>query len=694
MDRIPLILLLIMLPTMVRTQVPWPDDRAEQRATELLEQMTLDEKMRMVRGHKWFFTQPIPRLGIPPLYMTDATQGVHIRRYLSDDYIEQPDVTTAFPSPIALAATWNPAMAYQYARAIGEECRAHGIHVLLGPGFNLYRQAQNGRNWEYFGEDPYLVSRLIERYVEGVHSTGTMATLKHFIANNTEYYRKRSNSVVSERALHEIYMPGYEAGIGAGARAVMTSYNLVNGEWAGQSAFVIDTLLRRRLEYDWLVMTDWISVWDAERIVWSGQDLEMPMGWQLKDLPNLIDEGTVDAARLDSMVFRILKSFASFGFYDDYAPRPAWSDRLGAHIETARETARQGTVLLKNTGVLPVDTAAGVDVLLTGRWVGKNPFGSGAGFVKGFNTVSLRDALSKRFGSDLRVKRRASARRIRSADVVLLSVGTREGEDWDRAFALPDRQESYIRRVCSLNPRTVVIVNAGSGIRMTDWVDEAAAVIWGWYPGQVGQEAMAEIITGITNPSGRLPITIERSFADGVDPDYLPADARLYRGYRLSLDQGRHPIYDVTYDEGAFTGYRWYESRDIEPLFAFGHGLSYASFRYEDIGTDRSIYTAGDTVYVSFTVTNTGERAGFETPQLYVSDPLSSVDRPIKELKGFTKRWIEPGETQTVVRSLVPRDFCYWSEDHDDWVLETGSFVLMVGASSDDIRLQRTIQLK
>ena len=290
---------------------PLSFEQADKKADSVLTLMTMDEKIALVGGDRSFFIRPLPRLNLEEVYMSDATQGVHIRENFTGIDLSkyQLEKSTSFPSPISLASTWNPDLAYKYAEAIGEECRAGGIGILLGPGMNAYRQSQCGRNFEYFGEDPFLRSRMIEEYVKGVQSTGTIATLKHFVANNTDYYRRKSNSVVDERALHEIYLPPFKAGIDAGAKAVMTSYNLLNGEWCGQSETVINEILRKQLGFKWLVMTDWWSVYDGEKLAKSGQDLEMPLAVALKDAPALIRDGKVKAGDIERMAKSILRTY-------------------------------------------------------------------------------------------------------------------------------------------------------------------------------------------------------------------------------------------------------------------------------------------------------------------------------------------------------------------------------------------------
>ena len=672
---------------------PRTEEDADPKAKEVLSRMTVDEKLAYVGGDKSFFIRALPRLGLREVYMTDATQGVHIRESSGsiDLSKHQLDRSTAFPCPILLAATWNPDLAYSYAEAVGEECRAGGIGILLGPGFNSYRHSQCGRNFEYFGEDPFLRSRMIEHYVRGVQSTGTIATLKHFVANNTEFYRRKSNSIVDERTLHEIYLPPFKAGIDAGARAVMTSYNLLNGEWCGESKRVISDLLRRDLGFRGLVMTDWWSVHDGVKLAASGQDLEMPRAIALETGKELIASGAVGMNDIDRMVMSILRTYFVMRL-DEREPSPEYLARFVAHEEIGLRTAGEGIVLLKNDrNILPIGNQAKA-ILLTGAYVDTLVAGGGSAEVKGYNRRTMLDELRKVFGERIRFTISPSEEEIRSADVVLCNVGTLDSEGWDRPFALPAEQENLVKRCVAQNPHTVVIVTSGSGIRMTDWSDRAKAILYAWYVGQSGNTALAEILAGKTNPSGKLPITIEKDFRDSPGAGYTPKGEELYSGWN-SDGEKVHPVYDVRYDEGIFVGYRWYDTKNIKPLFPFGHGLSYTSFAYRDLNISRE--KAGQPVVsVSFTVKNAGAREGAEVAQVYVQDVECSVPRPVKELKGFRKVSLKPGQQVTIRVDLHASDFSFWNPETRRWQAEPGVFRILVGSSSADVRLAGEVSVE
>lgn len=660
-------------------------------AEGIVSQMTLDEKCDYVGGEKIFYTKAIERLGVKRVMMSDATAGVVLRdRFNEFTFQNAIDKSTAFPCPLQLSATWNPQLAEHYANSVAEQCLAAGIGILLGPGFNIYRQSQCGRNFEYFGEDPFLVSRMIEKYIKGVQDTGVVATAKHFLANNTDYYRRKSNSVVDERTLNEIYLPAFSAAVEAGVLAVMTSYNLVNDEWAGQSGYVINNLLRTQLGFKWLVMTDWSSVYDGEKVVNSGQDLEMPACLATTGLADKVRSGVVAEANVDRMVKSILTTLKSMDLFE-LEPRSDLLANFPRHEAVALQTAREGTVLLRNENrTLPL--VGDEQILVIGDYLVHKAHGGGAAYVDGYDTVQLLDALTAEFGERIAFDKAPTWQRIEQAKTVILSIGTMDSEGWDRPFELYEYDESFIRKVVSLNRNVVVLVNSGSGIRMTGWANKAAAIVYCWYNGQNGHTALAEILSGKTNPSGKLPMTIEREFADSVDPDYVPEGEHLYGSWSDPWEAAREK-YDIHYDEGVFVGYRWYDGKDIEPLYPFGHGLSYTRFEYSDLSVSKARFSVDDRLEVSFSIRNAGTVAGAEIAQLYVSDRQSSVARPPKELKGFKRVELAAGESKTVTLSLDKTAFSFWSGEQRGWLAESGDFELIIAASSRDARLSAMVEL-
>lgn len=675
-------------------------EEAGKRAEEILSKMSLEEKIQLVGGHNFFFIKGFDKYKIPQLYLSDATQGVHIRRQLSNAL----EKSVAFPAPIALTSTWNIQLAYEYAKSIGEECRAGDIAVLLGPGMNIYRISQNGRNFEYFGEDPFLAARMIENYVTGVQSTGTIATLKHFCCNNNEYHRRTTNIIVDERTLHEIYLPAFKAGIDAGAMAVMTSYNQVNGEWAGQSNYVISNLLRKQLGFKWLIMSDWWSTWDPEKTIKSGLDLEMPgditdrpVFQKLGDITvktnamRLIKERKVSEDDINRMAKNIIRTCIAMGLYDRPVKDEKYLQNFENHENVALQTAREAIVLLKNqNNILPIKGKK--KILLTGEFADQIAHGGGSAEVEGYNIVNMLTALKNEFGDNLQYVKEPTDEQIKNAEIILLSVGTLDREGSDRPFELPKEMENKIIRMVNENSNVVVIVNSGGGIKMTNWSDKAAAIIYAWYLGQNGNIALAEILSGKTNPSGKLPITIEKDFKDSPGYNYVPAGTNIITNNDDDINMD-FPIHNIKYEEGVLVGYRWYDTKGIEPLFHFGYGLSYTTFSFSDLKISKKEFKRSDTVSVEFTVTNTGNVEGAEVAQVYVRDTKASVIRPDKELKGFKKVFLNPGESKTVRINLNEKDFAFWDVSKNDWEAESGEFEILIGSASNDIKLMAKVKL-
>jgi beta-glucosidase len=680
---------------------PVPYETAMAKADRVLEKMSLEEKVEMIGGHSIFFTRGYDKYGIPSLRFSDATQGVSLIDY--KDHLEK---SVAFPAPLALTSTWNIDLSRSYAKSVGEECRAGGIAVLLGPGMNIYRISQCGRNFEYFGEDPFLAARMIENYVVGLQNTGTIATLKHFIANNSDFRRRTSNSVVSERALREIYAPAFEAGINAGALAVMTAYNQVNGEYSSHSKYVISKLLREDLGFKWLVMSDWLSIWDAEKAIKSGLDLDMPgetedgiydeddpAEYLRREAPSLIQEGKVKEEDIDRMVKSIMATAFAMRFDEITVKDTSYLNNYDKHVEVALDTAREGIVLLKNDNqTLPLNAKKGDVILVTGEYVDKLAVGGGAAYVIGFDQITLLDALEAQFGENVKHIESPTDEEIAKASIVIYSAGTKDSEGSDISFDLPEEMNTTISRIAKLNAKTVVVMNTGGGKNMSSWNNEVAAILYSWYPGQVGNQALAEIISGVTNPSGKLPITIERDFKDSPGYPYLPKGEELYTGWDFDMDMD-YSVFDIHYNEGVFVGYRWYEHKNIQPLYAFGHGLSYSTFEYANLKTNAENYTMDDAVLVKVEVTNTGEVDGKEIVQLYVKDLEATVERPVKELKDFQKVHLKAGQKETVYFTLKKRDFAFWDENTSSWKVEPGKFEIQVGASSADIKLKKRISV-
>lgn len=659
----------------------------EVRAQAVLKELTLDEKIKMVAGFHDFYAPGNERLGLRPLYFSDASQGVHIRPKLNTGL----EKSTAFPCTLALAATWNPELASTYAHAIGEECRAGDIAVLLGPGMNIYRTSQNGRNFEYMGEDPYLAGSMVANYVRGLQSAGVMATLKHFVCNNDEHRRHTCDSIVDERALHEIYTPAFKSGIDAGAGAVMTSYNLVNGEWAGQSKFVVTDLLRGQLGFKGMVMTDWESIPNTAKFLKSGNDLCMP-GRSPKDIQQALDDGGATEADLDAMIVRWMTACFKMGFYDRPQRDSTMLDKYPDHQAVALKTAQESIVLLKNDKhLLPIHLSSNGKILLVGNAAQWPMRGGGSGQVDGYDKVPVLNALRQEYGDRLDFQLEPSDEAIRKADYVIVVVATLDAEEKDRPFAVLKEWGGELPAHCAaLNPRTVVIGLTGGGFRMTDFKDKAGAIVLALFGGQTQGPAIVDVLTGRVDPSGKLPFTIEKEFADSPGSINGPVDMAPVVG------QPKRGVVDCTstYKEGIFVGYRWYEHQKIQPSFPFGYGLSYTTFKYSGLKLSAKRIPAGGSLIATFTLRNTGKVAGAEVAQLYVQDVKCSVERPVKELKGFKKVFLKPGESATVQLPLTEHDLAFWDVTTHDWKAEPGKFNVLVGPSSADTQLKASFDFE
>ena len=682
--------------------------QAGEQATKLMQLMTPEERLEFVGG-TGMGIRAVPRLGIPALNFMDASCGLRLEE-------SRPIRSTAFPCTLLLAATWDPELAREYAVAVAEEFRAAGIHFILGPGMDIYRTSLNGRNFEYLGEDPYLAARMVEAYVRGASSVNVATTLKHYLCNETDNHRRSANAIVEERALHEIYLPPFEAGVNAGTWGVMTSYNLVNGEWASQNKPLVNDLLRNCLGYKNLVMTDWESTWYGDKLAKSGVDLEMGRAFALK----WDQEKVLGTPEIDRMVVNILRTGIASGLYELEAKgefkKHEWIEKYPSHQQLALKVNQDGIVLLKNTGILPLAADPKDKVLVTGNMAMMLELsGGGSGHVQGYNRKSYLQLVQKTFGKDQVVfSDNPSDEQIRSATAVLVFSGWRnpdknagggmmEGEGSNHPFMLPE--DVLIARCAALNPKTIVSLACGGGVRM-DWADKAAGIFLAFYGGQTGPEALMDLMTGKVNPSGKLPFSIERAEEDSLafgedgplhpgktlfDPKDLASRTKK-EGYDFlhNPDQSEVYTHDLPYKEGIFVGYRWYDMKKIDTRFPFGYGLSYTTFEYSDLKVENK--NANEAV--TLTVKNTGKLAGAEVVEIYVGEPNATTDRPVRELKGFSKVFLKPGESRQVRADLNSRAFAFWDDVSKGWKVNPGEFVIEAGSSSRDIRLKTAIAFK
>ena len=694
---------------------PKTSEQALEQATKLMRLMTPEERFDFVCG-TGFGIRAVPRLGIPALQFDDASAGMRLQRKPP-----QAEKSTAFPCTLLLAATWDPELARKYGEAVAEEFRSAGIHFILGPGMDIYRSSLNGRNFEYLGEDPFLAACMVEAYVHGAQGVNVATTLKHYLCNETDTMRRATDALVEERVLHEINLPSFRAGVNAGSWAVMTSYNLVNGEWASQNAFLVTDLLRKDLGFKNLVMTDWVSTWYGDRLAKAGTDLEMPKGEALKT----DREKVLGTPEVDRMVTDILKTGIVSGLYELESAgkfkKPEWTDKFPAHERLSLKVNHAGIVMLKNTGILPLQPSSGDKILVTGNMADWTELaGGGSAHVKGYNLKDYLETVQATFGKDhVTYNSKPDDNQIRSASLVLIFSGwkgeakkgdgpdpmmerrLKEREGCNHPFQLPE--DELIARCTELNPRTVVTLACGGGVQM-DWADKAAGIFQAFYGGQTGPDALMDLITGKVNPSGKLPFSIERCEKDSpaageedgikqgrivVDPKDLALRAKKLTGQFLqNSDKTEFYTRDIEYKEGVFVGYRWYDMKNIEPRFPFGYGLSYTTFAYEGL---KVVPDADNTVKVSFSVKNTGRSAGTEIAEVYVTPAPAPVPRPPRELKGFARITLAPDEAKDLTITLPAEAFAYWSPATRGWTTEKGKYGIEVGSSSRDIRLNGNI---
>ena len=638
------------------------------RAAQIVSQMTLDEKINYIAGHRSWHVRGVERLGLPMVRMQDGPQGIR------DKYREEKK-STLYPSGMAVAATWDRDLVNKMGVSLGRDARSRGVHVVLGPGANIYRSPLCGRNFEYFGEDPYLAGEIATDYIAGVQSQGVMTCIKHFAGNNQEYARHSVSSDIDERTLHEIYFPAFEKAVRkAGVGAVMTSYNLLNGVHSSESKYLNYDVLRDFWGYEGMVMSDWRSCYSPLNVATYGVDIEMPKPECMtpESIRQLLEGNMLEQEYIDRKCRHIVQTILAFGF--DARPQKDESIPLNdpKSDSVALEVARSAVVMLKNQdGFLPFVKG---DVFVCGPNADRIVAGGGSGFVDPYVSTTVAEGMAS-MGRKIRV-----AKDIGEADCVVVCLGfdkETEREDRDRTFALPDSQVEFLRDVLKRNQNVVVVINAGGGVEMEPWMQDVKAVLMAWYPGQQGGLAVSEIITGKVSPSGKLPISIERRLEDN------PSSANYRPNVPRIRNEKQNPYSRVEYREGIFVGYRGYDRSGVKPLFPFGYGLSYTSFEYSDMKVSED---DGEYV-VSFTVSNVGKMAGAEVAQVYVTDQECSRIRPQKELKGFDKVYLCPGESRTVSVRLGEEAFRFYDPGLHDWVVESGKFIISVGASSADMRL-------
>ena len=695
----------------------------EQRIDDALSRMTLDEKIAVIHAQSKFSSPGVKRLGFPDLWTDDGPHGV--RPDVLWDEWEQAgqtnDSCVAFPALTCLTATWNPCLSKLYGESLGEEALYRGKHVMLGPGVNINRTPLNGRNFEYMGEDPWLASRMVVPYIQGLQSKGVAACVKHYALNNDEEYRHQVNVIVSDRALHEIYLPAFKAAVQeGGAWAIMGAYNLYQNQHNCHNAILLNKILKQDWGFDGVVISDWGGCHNTEQAITNGLDLEfgswtdgLTMGatnaydryYLALAYKRLIQEGKYSTKELDEKVRRVLRLFYRTTMNRQ---RPFGFLCSESHYEAALKIAQEGIVLLKNNRqLLPIKKAKRILV------VGENAIkmmtvGGGSSSLKVQKEILPLDGIKARFadaevdyargyvgdtvqsyngvtvGRSLYELRSAEAltaeavAKAKNADVVIFIGGLNKSDYQDceghdrKAYGLPYGQDQLVEALVKANPNLVYVNISGNAVAMP-WVEKVPAIVQGWFIGSEAGEALASVLAGDVNPSGKLPFTWYARLED--------CGAHATGSYPGTWREGQQ-IIDETYKEDLFVGYRWTDKQNIKPLFPFGYGLSYTTFEISNLRADKREMTADGKLTVTVDVRNTGSVAGAEVLQLYISDSKSSQPRPVKELKGFKKVSLAPGEKQQVDFTIDRSALSFYDETTGDWTAEPGEFVVTVNNSS------------
>ena len=707
----------------------------EQRIDDALSRMTLDEKIAVIHAQSKFSSPGVKRLGFPDLWTDDGPHGVR-PDVLWDEWVQAGqtnDSCVAFPALTCLAATWNPQMARLYGESLGEEALYRGKAMILGPGVNIYRTPLGGRNFEYMGEDPWLASRMVVPYIQGLQSMGVSACVKHYALNNDEEYRHQVNVVISDRALHEIYLPAFKAAVTeAGTWGIMGAYNLYKNQHNCHNSILLNQILKGDWQYDGVVVSDWGGCHNTEEAITNGLDLEfgswtdgLTMGatnaydsyYMALPYKRLIQEGKYTTKELDDKVRRILRLFYRTTMNRQ---KPYGFLCSESHYDAALKIAQEGIVLLKNDrSLLPLQQPKRILV------VGENAIkmmtvGGGSSSLKVQKEILPLDGIRDRFkdsevdfargyvgdtiqsyngvtvGRSLYELRSAdeliaeAVEKAKKADVVILFGGLNKSNHQDsegndrQQYELPYAQDRLIEALVAANKNLVYVNISGNGVAMP-WLSKVPSVVQGWFIGSESGEAIASVLAGDVNPSGKLPFTWYASL-NQCGAHALNAFPGVWR-------EG-HQIIDEEYKEGIYVGYRWTDKQKSKPLFAFGHGLSYTTFKLGKLTADKQQISADDQLTFTIPVTNTGNVAGAETIQLYISDKQASVDRPVKELKAFQKVFLQPGETQQVSLTINRQSLSFYDEVRGEWVAEPGAFEALVGTASDNLPVRCAFNLK
>ena len=681
------------------------------KISTIIKKMTLEEKIAMLHGNALFSSAGVKRLGIPELTCDDGPLGVReeIKRFDWNSANWTTDSATFFPNGSAIAATWNPAMANEYGVVIGQEANARKKDVMLSPAFNICRTPLNGRTYEYYSEDPYLNGRLAVQAVKGIQSQDVAACIKHFAANNQEVNRNTINEEIDERALREIYLPAFKAAIQEGnAYTIMSAYNKVNGYWCSENDFLLNKILKKEWGFKGAVISDWGGVHHTVEAANNGLDIEMGSSgpydqWYFANpLLAAVKTGQVSEKTIDDKVRRILWVMYHTSMS---ANHPKGSIATPAHDKAAYDIASESIVLLKNDAhLLPLKTNNIKSIAVIGdnaiRTFALGGYGAG---VKAKYEVTALAGIRSRFGqtADIKFAQGYKANYLASradeqnagydqsndtliaeavaiakkSDIAILCIGSNreyESEGHDRkTLALPFGEQALVNAVTAVNPNTIIVIMAGAPYDLNEIKKSNHTIVWSWFNGSEAGNALADVLKGVINPSGKMPFTFPVSLNDS------PAFAlNSYPGKDLN----------TTYKEGILVGYRWYDTKNIEPLYCFGYGLSYTNFGYTGLSTDKKNYQLNDKIAVTVKVKNTGNVTGKEVVQLYIKKVNSSILRADKELKAFKKVAIIPGKTAVVSMNVKVNDLAYFDDKQDKWVVEPGEYKVMAASSSKDIR--------
>lgn len=674
------------------------------RVDDILSRMTLEEKIALVHADSKFSSAAIPRFGLPQRWLSDGPHGVRedVGPHTWTPAGRTDDFATLMPALIGLAATWNSDLATAYGKVIGEEARQRGKQIMLGPGMNIMRTPLNGRNFEYPGEDPFLVSRMVVNYIRAVQAEDVASCAKHFVANDQEHERNTINVEMDERTLREIYLRPFQAAVQeAGVRTVMSGYNKFRGYWCAENDYLLNKILKDEWGFKGIVMSDWNGTHSTRGSVFGGLDLEM--GTEVSPYEKFfLSDAFRDGVKSGEYPMSVLDDKARRNLWQMLTTKAMEPRRPGAintkdHQKAARTVAEESFVLLKNdNNALPLDPDKTKSIAVIGEnAVLLQAYGGGSARIKVFYEITPLEGIVRKVGDRANISfamgysekesaelANQAVRAASQADTVIYVGGLNhrrnfDAESWDRLhMKLPYKQDELLDRVVAANPRTVVVLFGGGPMEMGAWLGKVPAVLQVWYPGMEGGNALAGVLFGDVNPSGKLPVTFPKRLADS------PAHA-----------MGNYPGANgvVRYEEGLLVGYRWFDTKNIEPLFSFGHGLSYTKFEYSNL---RLTETRDGVMTAEFEVKNVGPRDGAEVAQLYVEPVKPRLSRPQKELKGFRKVFLKTGESQKVSIPLERTAFAFYDPERRAWAAEKGDFKIVIGASSRDIRLHENVRLK